>query len=307
MHPTQERDLQSQVERLRAELEETQSVRQREQTDKEALEKEIEELRKDLNESTQEKEENPTHSKPQQSDNFDVHKFLSGALEQLPPMPKPIVVTGREGKPRFKGVVRRNINKKSILSANGSNTIKWANQGGGCVIPFPLVIYNGSKNAVEKSRKSIESCSYEFFGVDEHCTYYGTYRCIKLAAVDWTELTSFGREFTEAFLDTAIVQDGHASPAIQSLMRSMYETGMLKAGCAVLRCEGFDETTAGEVEGPKIRGTLAFNTGGKRRPNADDHNGEGSQGPSKKPKLGNNKGKNKASHRFKSAAHETGK
>ena len=36
-------------------------------------------------------------------DNFDVRQFLSGALEELPPMPTPIVAT-EEGKPRFKGV-----------------------------------------------------------------------------------------------------------------------------------------------------------------------------------------------------------
>jgi len=36
-------------------------------------------------------------------DDFDVHRFLRGELEELPPMPNPVVVTG-EGNPRFKGV-----------------------------------------------------------------------------------------------------------------------------------------------------------------------------------------------------------
>ena len=36
-------------------------------------------------------------------DSFDVRKFLRSELEELPPMPNPVVVT-EEGKPRFKGV-----------------------------------------------------------------------------------------------------------------------------------------------------------------------------------------------------------
>ena len=84
---------------------------------------------------------------------------------------------------------------KYILSANGANTIKWANQGGGCVVPYPPVVYNGRKHLAEKSRKeTIEGRSYELFGVDGHCIYYGTYRCIKVATMDWDELKSLGQE-----------------------------------------------------------------------------------------------------------------
>jgi hypothetical protein len=36
-------------------------------------------------------------------DNFDVSKFLRGTLEELPPMPNP-VVAAREGVPRPRGV-----------------------------------------------------------------------------------------------------------------------------------------------------------------------------------------------------------
>lgn len=36
-------------------------------------------------------------------DTFDVRRFLRGELEELPPMPNPVVVTGK-GKPQFKGV-----------------------------------------------------------------------------------------------------------------------------------------------------------------------------------------------------------
>lgn len=60
----------------------------------------------------------------------------------------------------------------------------------------------------------------------------------------------------DAFLESTVVQDGHASPVIQTLVRNMYKTGILKAGCAVFRYEGFDESTAGEVEGTKIRNVL---------------------------------------------------
>ena len=52
----------------------------------------------------------------------------------------------------------------------------------------------------------------------------------------------------DAILKSTIVQDGHTAPVIQSLMKSMYETGILKAGCAVLRCEGFDEAATKEVQ-----------------------------------------------------------
>lgn len=113
-------------------------------------------------------------------------------------------------------------------------------------------------------------------------------------------------EFTDAFLESTVVQDGHAAPVIQSLMKSMYESGALKSGCAVLRCEGFDENIAAEVQssdpGPlKIRNVFMYKsewsaplknyyihpcaTGGKRRPNTDSHNGEGSRTSSKRRKL----------------------
>ena len=46
-------------------------------------------------------------------DNFDVHKFLRGELEELPPMPNPVVVTG-EGEPRFKGVRYCMLLKRSL-------------------------------------------------------------------------------------------------------------------------------------------------------------------------------------------------
>ena len=62
------------------------------------------------------------------------------------------------------------------------------------MVPFPPVIYNGRKHAAERSHKeTIESRSYELFGVDEHCIYYGTYRCTKMAAMDWGTLKSLGQ------------------------------------------------------------------------------------------------------------------
>ena len=53
----------------------------------------------------------------------------------------------------------------------------------------------GNYGGVRRFRKeTIENCLYELFGVDEHCTYYGSYRCIKMVSMDWTELTSLGQE-----------------------------------------------------------------------------------------------------------------
>ena len=103
-----------------------------------------------------------------------------------------------------------------------------------------------------------------------------------------------------------MIQDGHAAPVVQSLMKSMYETGVLDATCAVLRCEGFDNVIMEEVQSadgpPRIRNILIRNsewprhlmhrgvsnqcTAGGKRPNADNHNGEVSQGPSEERKLG---------------------
>lgn len=68
----------------------------------------------------------------------------------------------------------------------------------------------------------------------------------------------------DAFLETTVIQDGHAAPVIQSLMKNMYETGILKAGCAVLRCEGFDDAIMKEVQSadgpPGIRNLLICNS-----------------------------------------------
>ena len=82
---------------------------------------------------------------------------------------------------------------------NGADTIKWADKGGGCVVPFPPVIYDGNKHTVENTRKeTIEGHLYELFGVDGHCIYYGTYRCTKVATMDWGALKSLGREVSTA-------------------------------------------------------------------------------------------------------------
>ena len=72
------------------------------------------------------------------------------------------------------------------------------------MVPFPPAIYNGRKHLAEKPRQeTIESRSYELFGVDGHCTYYGTYRCIKLAAMDWGVLKSLGQEVSAWFLQNS--------------------------------------------------------------------------------------------------------
>ena len=93
--------------------------------------------------------------------------------------------------------------------------------------------------------------------------------------------------------------------AAQLLMKNMYRTGVLRAGCAVLRHEGFDEEIVREMqwESPRIRSILMQNSecglrcfahhcahlctaGGKRRSNPDEHSEDGSQGTSKRRKVG---------------------
>ena len=78
---------------------------------------------------------------------------------------------------------------------NGNNVIKWANEGGACVVPFPPVVCMGNHGSLSRSRgERIENCLHELFGVDGRCTYYGSYRCIKIVTMDWAELTSLGQE-----------------------------------------------------------------------------------------------------------------
>jgi len=177
-----------------------------------------------------------------------------------------------------------------MLSVSGNNVIQWANEGGGCVVPLPPVVYKGKKLAAERVRKDVfERSSYELFGVDSRCNYYGTYRCIKVATMSWADLTSSGREFTDVFLDGTVVHDGHAAPVIKTLMRGMYETGILPAGCAVLRFEGFNNEIVEEMRsagGPSVIRNMIIQNDGKRRPDADDDDEEGSQGPKKKLKFG---------------------
>ena len=88
--------------------------------------------------------------------------------------------------------------KKTILSVNGDNIIKWANKGGVCVIPLPPVVYNGRKHVAEKSPKgSMAGRTYELFGVESHCIYYGTYSCVKVVTMNWGALSSLGREVSK--------------------------------------------------------------------------------------------------------------
>jgi len=149
-----EQTLRSQVEQLRAELEETQLAMQSERALKEALEKEVELLYRGLNQIAREKEEALAHIESLPPDKFDVRQFLNGVLEALPPLLDPIIVAV-EGSPRFKGVaMKRTSNNKFMLAVSGNNVIKWANEGGGCVVPFPPVVYRGKKLAAEKNREN---------------------------------------------------------------------------------------------------------------------------------------------------------
>ena len=65
------------------------------------------------------------------------------------------------------------------------------------------------------------------------------------------------QQFTDAFLETTVVQDSHMAPVIQPFMKSMYETGILNAACAVLRCEGFNNAIREEVRWRSVYGPPA--------------------------------------------------
>lgn len=68
------------------------------------------------------------------------------------------------------------------------------------MVPSPPVIYNGKKHLAEQSRQEIiENRSYELFGVDGLCVYYGTYRCTKIVSMDWSALKSLGQEVSARF------------------------------------------------------------------------------------------------------------
>ena len=54
---------------------------------------------------------------------------------------------------------------------------------------------NGNHNNVKRFRKEIiENRLYELFRVDGYCAYYGSFRCIKMVTMDWTEFMSLGQE-----------------------------------------------------------------------------------------------------------------
>jgi len=157
-------------------------------------------------------------------DEFDLRGFLDGRLVKLPPRPEPKLMTGEE-KRRFKNVrspavkvltnltlcSRRSNNGTppvsrvrpppkelsrggEFFSSNSPHGIMWANEGGGCVVPLPSVLYNGKSQIADQFRDiPIANHSYEFCGVDErgqNRTYHGTYRCIRVVATDWERLAS---------------------------------------------------------------------------------------------------------------------
>ena len=82
-------------------------------------------------------------------------------------------------------------------------------------------------------------------------------------------------------------------------MKNMYTTGILKGGCAVLLCEGFNEAIMEELQpadGPSRIGNGEQYTSfshqfahwcfkGGKRPHGGQKSGEGSQGATKKRKF----------------------
>jgi hypothetical protein len=61
------------------------------------------------------------------------------------------------------------------------------------VVALPSVIYNGKTQLTEPFHGNIVTdFLYEVF-VDANATYYGSYRCIKRAPVEWNVLTSLGQ------------------------------------------------------------------------------------------------------------------
>jgi len=82
---------------------------------------------------------------------------------------------------------------------NSLDGIIWADEGGGCVVPLPSVVYNGKSQMTEAfRRKPVANHSYEFCGIDEDerygRAYHGTYRCIRVIKIDWEQLVSLDQK-----------------------------------------------------------------------------------------------------------------
>lgn len=87
---------------------------------------------------------------------------------------------------------------EELFSTDSPNGILWADQGEGCVVPLPSVLYNGRTQTTERvRRKPVENRLYQLCVVDKtgHChTYYhGVYRCIGVITADWEQLVSLDK------------------------------------------------------------------------------------------------------------------
>ncbi|KAF9651392.1 hypothetical protein BDM02DRAFT_3184644 [Thelephora ganbajun] len=280
-------ELEQQLHLLRVKLEESESGTRTAVAIKGALEKEVETLCHAFNERTREKEEAIAQLESP-VDMFDFRRFLDGRLVKLPSRHKPTLMTAEE-KCRFKDVVVQRGGE--FFSAGDPHGIIWADEGGGCVVPLPSVVYNGKSQIAEQlGDKPIANRSYEFCGVDKRNhrrTYHGTYRCVKVTTTDWKHLVFLDQKFAEHFLGRVVIETGFAPPVFVSFIRRLYETGVLKVYCVVLQYERFNGAAVEQVQSTEKSSTIInvpSHRGGKR-PNGQ-HQGRG-EGSSKKPRLKN--------------------
>ncbi|KAF9778173.1 hypothetical protein BJ322DRAFT_1114425 [Thelephora terrestris] len=227
-HKDRKREWRDQINYLTSQLYEAESGKDDQEGLKEELEWEVEKLGKDFKEKIQKKEEAIARLEAQQAVESGELRFTcilddtSPSCILLEPLPK-----------------KRKDN--NIFPLKEAGAIKWADQGGRFVVALPSVIYNGKTQLTEPFHGNVVTdFLYEVF-VDANATYYGSYRCIKRAPVEWNVLTSLGQGFVTSFLNRLVVEKDLAAPAIESLVRHMYATGSLKAECLAFQSEGSGE------------------------------------------------------------------
>ena len=88
---------------------------------------------------------------------------------------------------------------EELFSTDAPHGIMWADEGEGCVVPLPSVLYNGRTQTSERvRRKPVEDRLYQLCVVDltghGHTYYHGVYRCIGVITADWEQLVSLDKD-----------------------------------------------------------------------------------------------------------------
>lgn len=216
---------------------------------------------------------------------FDFQGFLDGKLVHLPPKFEPALMTADEKRQFHNIILDRG---EEFFSADFPYGIIWAREGGGCMVPLPSIIYNGSTRVAESQRrKPVANHLYQFCGVDDsshYRTYHGVYRCMRVVTASWEHLASLDRKLADRFLARVVVGSGAAPPMFVSLIHDLYVTGAMKVHFVVLRCEYFDSPALKQVRSTGEYPTITTPSySGFKRP-TDRYQGR-SEGSSKKPRL----------------------